>query len=87
MYSFGVVGYFMRKFEFPTAPLVLALVLGPMAESNLRRGLIISAGDWSTFVTRPISLAFLAIGFFTLVMPFIRMIRDRKKENAAGSSA
>ncbi len=38
MFSFGVVGYFMRKFEFPIAPLVLALVLGPMAESNFRRG-------------------------------------------------
>jgi putative tricarboxylic transport membrane protein len=87
MYLFGVIGYFMRKFEFPTAPLVLALVLGPMAESNLRRGLIISAGDWSTFLTRPISLVFLAVGFFTLLMPFVRMFRERKKETATGASA
>jgi putative tricarboxylic transport membrane protein len=79
MFSFGVVGYFMRKFEFPVAPLVLALVLGPMAESNFRRGLIISAGDWTTFFTRPISLVFLALGFATLIMPFIRMIRDHRK--------
>ena len=79
MFSFGVVGYFMRKFEFPVAPLVLALVLGPMAESNFRRGLIISAGDWTTFFTRPISLVFLALGSATLIMPFIRMIRDHRK--------
>ncbi|MDR1621870.1 MAG: tripartite tricarboxylate transporter permease [Synergistaceae bacterium] len=83
MYFFGVVGYFMRKFEFPVAPLVLALVLGPMAESNLRRALIISAGNWSTFATRPISAVLLLIGFLTLIMPFVRMVKDRKKAVAA----
>ncbi|GHS98484.1 C4-dicarboxylate ABC transporter permease [Synergistales bacterium] len=83
MFFFGSLGYFFRKLEFPVAPLVLALVLGPMAESNLRRGLIISGGDWSTFVTKPISLTLLAIGFFTLVMPFVRMYKERKKAKTA----
>jgi putative tricarboxylic transport membrane protein len=77
----------MRKFEFPIAPLVLALVLGPMAESNFRRGLIISAGEWTTFFTRPISLVFLALGFATLIMPFIRMIRDHRKTREVPPSA
>ena len=78
MFSFGVLGYFMRKFKFPVAPMVLALVLGPMAESNLGRALVISGGDWSIFVTRPISLTFIVLGFGSLLWPIVREWRANK---------
>ena len=52
----GVVGYLMRKLEFPPAPVVLALVLGPMMETNLRQSLLMSQGSFGIFLTRPISL-------------------------------
>ena len=60
MMVFGVLGYLMRKFGYEPAPLVLAFVLGPMLENNLRKSLILSQGDFSIFVERPISLACLA---------------------------
>src|SRR5690606_10734187 len=52
---FGVVGYLMNRFRFPTAPLLLGFVLGPMMEENLTRALVISRGNLSVFFTRPIS--------------------------------
>ena len=61
MIAFGVIGYFMRKLGYEPAPLVLAFVLGPMLENNLRKSLILSQGDLMTFVARPISAACLAL--------------------------
>jgi len=58
---FGILGYFMNKYEYPGAPLILGLILGPMAEQNLNRALLISHGDWTVFFTRPISLAFILV--------------------------
>ena len=59
MLVFGIVGYLMKKFRYDGAPLVLALVLGRMLETTLRQSLILSRGDFSIFVSRPISLGFL----------------------------
>lgn len=78
MLIFGIVGYFMKKFEFPTSPLVLALVLGPLTESSFRRGLIMSQGNWSIFIARPISLVLIIIGLITLISPFYNMIKKSK---------
>src|SRR6266436_3297337 len=61
MIAFGIIGYFMRKLGYEPAPLVLAFVLGPMLENNLRKSLILSQGDLTTFVSRPISAACLAL--------------------------
>lgn len=72
MLGFGLVGYFMKKLKFPITPVVLALILGPMAESNLRRALIMSEGQWSIFVQRPISLVLLIITVLSLLYPIIR---------------
>jgi putative tricarboxylic transport membrane protein len=58
---FGLVGYVMRKADVPAAPLVLAFVLGPLAERAVRQALIISQNDWSIFLTRPVALAFLVL--------------------------
>ena len=65
----GVLGFLLRQHGFPMGPLVLALILGPMAESNLRRALALSEGSLATFVTRPISLLFLALAALTLLWP------------------
>jgi putative tricarboxylic transport membrane protein len=65
----GLAGFALRKFGFPVAPVILGLILGPMFESNLRRALMLSRGDWSPFVTRPISLSFIIIAILVVVGP------------------
>jgi putative tricarboxylic transport membrane protein len=55
MIAFGLIGFVLRTFNYPTAPLVLGIVLGDLLEKNLRRGLVLSDGDLSPFVTRPIA--------------------------------
>ena len=76
MLVFGVVGYLMRKFRYDGAPLVLALVLGPMLEEAFRQSLMLSKGDFSIFISRPLSLAFLIIAALLIVLP---IITQRKK--------
>ncbi|NBV89213.1 MAG: tripartite tricarboxylate transporter permease, partial [Betaproteobacteria bacterium] len=61
LFLFGLLGYCFRRFEFPMAPLIIGMILGPMAETSLRQALVISMGDYSTFLTRPISAVILAI--------------------------
>jgi TctA family transporter len=76
---FGLMGYVFMKLKVEPAPLILAFVLGPLMEENLRRALLISRGDPSVFVTRPISAAFLiatALLLVAMVMPAIRRKRD-----------
>ncbi|MBA4493668.1 tripartite tricarboxylate transporter permease [Paenactinomyces guangxiensis] len=74
----GVCGYFLAKNDYPLAPLVLGLVLGPMIENNLRRALTATDGDWSIFVTHPISLAFLIIAVLWLLVPMLLKLRGNK---------
>jgi putative tricarboxylic transport membrane protein len=76
MLIFGIVGYLMKKFHYEGAPLVLALVLGKMLETTLRQSLILSRGDFSIFVSRPISLGFLIVAALLLIAP---IITQRKK--------
>ena len=79
MTAFGVIGYAMRKLDCEPAPLLLGLVLGPMLEENFRRAMVLSDGDWSIFVRRPISLGFLllALGLLGAVaLPNIRRGRE-----------
>ena len=74
MFAFGVIGYLMRKLDFPAAPAVLGLVLGPLVERSLRQSLTISHGDLSIFFTRPIS-AVLTIGaLLSLCAPVVRAV-------------
>ena len=72
MLAAGAAGFVLRTARFPMGPLVLALILGPMAEANLRRALVLSQGDVSILVTRPISLALLLMTAASLLLPFIR---------------
>jgi putative tricarboxylic transport membrane protein len=69
--TFGVLGYLMKRFDYPAAPLVLALVLGPLLEMSLRQSLQISHGSLAIFVTRPGSAVLLAIGILGLAAPTI----------------
>jgi len=62
----GILGYGFKKLEFPMAPAILTLILGPMMERSLRESLSLSQGDYSTFFTRPISLVLLIIGGIVL---------------------
>jgi putative tricarboxylic transport membrane protein len=66
MVIFGVIGFIMRKHDYPVAPLVLALILGPMVDENLRRGLILTNGDFLPFLKSPISIVLVIAIFFTL---------------------
>src|SRR5258706_4649562 len=68
MLAMGVVGYVLRKLDFETAPIVLGLVLAPMMELSLRQSLAMSAGNYTIFATRPISLVLLAIGLVLVVL-------------------
>ena len=68
MLLFGVVAYFMSKFGFPPVPIVLGMVLGPIAESNLRNALTLSQGSWLIFVKRPICLAFIILTVVLIVL-------------------
>lgn len=68
MLIFGVVAYVMAKFGFPPVPIVLGMVLGPIAESNLRNALTLSNGSWTIFVKRPICLAFILLTFVLIFL-------------------
>ncbi|HET7408635.1 MAG TPA: tripartite tricarboxylate transporter permease [Paracoccaceae bacterium] len=83
MLIFGIFGYLLRKLNYPVAPAVLAIVLGPLAETSLRQSLIGSQGDASIFFTRPISLVciILAVGLF--VFPIVANMRRRKNQPPA----
>jgi putative tricarboxylic transport membrane protein len=77
---FAAVGYLLYSLRCEPAPLLLGFVLGPMMEENLRRALVLSRGDFSTFVTRPVSLSLLCIAFVIaafMVLPAIRRKKDR----------
>jgi putative tricarboxylic transport membrane protein len=76
MLLFGLLGYALRKFSFPVAPLVLGIVLGDLMEKSLRRGLVLSDGDLLPFVTRPISAVLFAAIVLTVVLriPAVRRL-------------
>ncbi|MDP1691035.1 MAG: tripartite tricarboxylate transporter permease [Burkholderiaceae bacterium] len=79
--GFGVVGYFFYKLGCEPAPLLLGFILGPMMEENLRRALLLSRGDWSTFMTRPLSAGLLIAAALMIVVVMLPAIK-RKREVA-----
>ena len=84
MFVFGVVGYLMRKLDYPLAPAVLAIVLGPLAERSVRQSLIGSHGDISIFFSRPISGTIMIIAIILLVLPLFKFIKDRSRASKEG---
>jgi len=79
---FGVMGYLMRRFDYPIAPVVIGLILGPVAEQQLRRALAISLGDPLVLVQSPMSATLLGISFIALVAPFVMRGLGRFKQDA-----
>ena len=86
MFVFGVVGYLMRKLDYPLAPAVLAIVLGPLAERSVRQSLIGSHGDISIFFSRPISGTIMVIAIILLVLPLFKFIKDRSRASKEGEA-
>ncbi|WP_417584232.1 tripartite tricarboxylate transporter permease [Pelagibacterium sp.] len=78
----GLVGYVLKQFECEPAPLLLGFILGPMMEENFRRTLILSEGEYSVFVTQPISLVFLVGSVGLLMMALFPKIRQKRDEVA-----
>ena len=86
MLIFGVIGYVFKKLDYPLAPLVLALVLGDMAENALRQSLIMSQGSLAIFFNRPIAGAITAMALFFFVLPIITPWWRRLKGMPASAS-
>ena len=80
MFFIGLLGVLMRRFDFPTAPVIVGMILGPMAEAQMRNALSIGEGRWGVFIERPMSASLLAIVLAVLVLP--RVMAWRKKQRA-----
>jgi TctA family transporter len=76
----SLLGYIFIKLDCEPAPLILGFVLGPMMEENLRRALLISCGNASTFVTQPISISFLIASVIMLVILIAPAVREKREE-------
>ena len=77
MLLFGVVGYLLRKLDYPVAPAVLAIVLGPIAEPAMRQSLLLSQGDPTIFFTRPISSVIMVVAVILILLPLFKILRSR----------
>ncbi|HET6627126.1 MAG TPA: tripartite tricarboxylate transporter permease [Nocardioidaceae bacterium] len=90
-YAIGIIGFFMRQFDFPIAPTILGAILGPELELQFRRALKISDGDLSVFVSRPLSLSILVLAALALALPYlpklIAILRGRPAEGSKISFA
>lgn len=80
---FGVAGYLFERFRFPIAPLVLGVILGPLAETNFMTTMISYGNDWTVFFTRPISGTVMAFALITLVYPVFRNALHKRRERAS----
>lgn len=77
MFAIGLLGVVMRRFSFPTAPVIVGMILGPLAEAQMRNALSIGEGKWGVFLERPMSLTLLVVVLMVLVLP--RLMKLRKK--------
>jgi putative tricarboxylic transport membrane protein len=82
MFGIGLMGVLARRFDFPTAPVIVGMILGPLAEAQMRNALSIGEGRWSVFIDRPMSAALLAVVVGVLVLP--RLWAMLKRVRAAG---
>ena len=80
MLVFGVVGYFMKKYDISGAPLIIGLVLGPIMEQSLYRALALGHGSISVFVTRPISATLLGIALVMSIVVCFKTVKTMRKQ-------
>jgi len=85
MLAFGFGAYFLRKLDYPLAPAVLAIVLGPIAEPTLRQSLLLSSGDMSIFFTRPIAGPITVVAIILILLPLIKLFQNRSKRAQAAT--
>jgi len=83
---FGYAGYLLRKADYPLAPLVLALVLGPLMEKSFRQTLIAEQGNILAFIERPLSATFIFLSLLFFVWPLVGLLRNSKQEHPHFSS-
>ena len=83
MFIMGILGFFLKVYDFPSGPLVLGLLLGSTVEKNVRTALVISRGDVSCFVTRPISLILLILIIASFLVPIIQTTIKKNKARKA----
>ncbi len=77
---FGVVGYLFVKLGCEPAPLLLGFILGPMMEENLRRAMLLSRGEWSVFVTRPLSATLLALAALMIIIVLLPSVKNKREQ-------
>ena len=78
LYAIGLLGLVMRRFDFPAAPVVIGMILGPLAEAQMRNAMSIGEGKWSVFVERPGSLSLLVVVIAVLVLPRLMKLLKRR---------
>ncbi len=86
MFIFGVVGYLLRKLDYPTAPAVLAIVLGPLFETSMRQSLLMAQGSFLIFFNRPIAARIMVVAIALFVLPLIKAIRSRFNQALNGDT-
>ena len=87
LYGIGVLGVIMRRFDFPTAPVVVGMILGPLAEAQMRNAVSIGEGSWMIFLQRPMSLTLIVIVLSVLIIPRVlaRMSKAKQAKEAAAA--
>lgn len=87
MLAFGVIGYLLERFRFPVAPMILGVILGPIAEEAFMNAMISFGNDWTIFFTRPISGSIMAAVIVTLLLPFFGKVMRRSQPAEAPSQS
>ena len=83
MFGIGMLGVVMRRYDFPTAPVIVGMILGPLAEAQMRNALSIGEGKWGVFIERPMSASLLAVVVAVLVLPrLLKLVRALKQRAA-----
>ena len=89
LYLLGAAGFLMRRYDFPTAPVIIGMILGPLAEQEFRRAMTISNGDWTVFFTRPLAATLIVIAILALIGPQLYGLLRRRgplPENVPGDA-
>jgi putative tricarboxylic transport membrane protein len=87
MYAIGVMGFFMRRFDFPIAPVILGVILGPLMETQARRALVGSGNDLGVFFGRPLTVILLILAVFAFVLPLVPAVMGWRRGAASGGGA
>jgi putative tricarboxylic transport membrane protein len=80
LYVMGIMGLVMRLFDFPTAPVIIGMILGPLAEQEFRRAMTISQGDLAIFVQKPLSLSLLLMAAIAVLGPVVWRARAKTSQ-------